>query len=131
MEPTPSIPTGARSNRRSRQTSVDTGNRFRDRHLRSADFFDGEAHPHVRFTANDIVDLGNGTLDVTGVLEAAGKRVPLAFDTASRELGQELEATTSVDHQMLGMTHSPLGMLRHEHASTRGKSHTDVRLTTR
>jgi polyisoprenoid-binding protein YceI len=33
--------------------SLETGNRRRNKHLRSSDFFDVESHPHVRFTADD------------------------------------------------------------------------------
>jgi polyisoprenoid-binding protein YceI/ketosteroid isomerase-like protein len=94
--------------------SLDTRNRRRDAHLRSSDFFDVESHPHVRFMANDISDAGNGTLRVQGALEAAGKKVPLSFEAAVREVdGQlEVEATTLVDQRLLGMTRSLLGMLR-------------------
>jgi polyisoprenoid-binding protein YceI len=94
--------------------SLDTGIRRRDEHLRSSTFFDVEAHPHVRFTANDVTGAGNGTLRVRGELEAAGKKVPLAFEAAVRVLDGELEAeaTTLVDHRLLGMTLSPLGAVR-------------------
>ena len=34
--------------------SVDTGNSARDRHLRSADFFDVDEHPQVRFTSTQV-----------------------------------------------------------------------------
>jgi polyisoprenoid-binding protein YceI len=94
--------------------SLDTGNRRRDEHLRSSDFFDVEPHPHVRFTANDVTNAGNGTLRERGELEAAGRKVPLSFEAPVRELDGELEAeaTTLVDHRLFGMTWSPLGMLR-------------------
>ena len=94
--------------------SLDTGNRRRDEHLRSSTFFDVEAHPHVRFTANDVTGAGNGTLRVRGELDVAGRKVPLSFDAAVRVRDGELEAetTTLVDHRLLGMTFSPLGAVR-------------------
>jgi hypothetical protein len=56
--------------------SLVTGNRRRDKHLRSADFFHVAAHPRTRFRSNSVVDAGDGTLRVSGELEAAGKMVP-------------------------------------------------------
>jgi polyisoprenoid-binding protein YceI len=93
--------------------SLDTGNRRRDEHLRSSDFFDVEPHPNVRFTASDVTDAGNGALRVRGELEAAGRTVPLSFEAPVHELDGELEAeaTTLVDQRLLGMIFSPLGML--------------------
>jgi polyisoprenoid-binding protein YceI len=95
-------------------TSVDTGNTPRDRHLRGADFFHVEQHPHVRFTSAHVSDLGNGKLWVEGELEAAEKRVPVSFEASRRDVGDdlELEATTTVDQRLLGMTYSALGTLR-------------------
>jgi polyisoprenoid-binding protein YceI len=106
--------------------SLDTGNRRRDEHLRSSDFFDVESHPHIRFTANDVTDADDGTLRVRGELEAAGRKVPLSFEARVRELDGELEvdATTLVDHRLLGMTWSPLGVLR-----SRSTLHVKARLT--
>jgi polyisoprenoid-binding protein YceI len=52
--------------------SLDTGNRQRDRHLRSADFFDCERHPDVRFRSTDLSSLDAGRIRVAGDLEAAG-----------------------------------------------------------
>ena len=94
--------------------SLETGNRRRDKHLRSSAFFDVELHPHVRFTANDVTGAGNGTLRVRGELEAAGRKVPLSFEAPVRVLDGELEAeaTTLVDHRLLGMTFSPLRTVR-------------------
>ena len=60
--------------------SLDTGNPRRDEHLRSNAFFDVERSPQVRFTAGDVTGAGNGTLRVRGELEAAGRKVPLAFE---------------------------------------------------
>jgi polyisoprenoid-binding protein YceI len=94
--------------------SLDTGNTQRDGHLRGTDFFHVEEHPHVRFTATEVRDLGNGKLWVEGDLEVAGKSVPVSFEAWRRDVGDdlELEAVATVDQRLLGMTHSPLGMLR-------------------
>ncbi|MFN8123894.1 MAG: YceI family protein [Thermoleophilia bacterium] len=45
--------------------SVDTGNAKRDKHLRSADFFDAEAHPRITFASEEVTVRG-GRLAVTG-----------------------------------------------------------------
>jgi polyisoprenoid-binding protein YceI len=94
--------------------SLDTGNTKRDRHLRGTDFFHVERHSDVHFTSARVRDLGNGKLWVEGELAAAGKTVPVSFEASRHDVGDdlELEATTTVDQRLLGMTHSPLGMLR-------------------
>jgi len=94
--------------------TLDTGNRMRDEHLRSEDFFHAEEHPHVRFRSTHVAPIGDGALHVRGELEAAGHRVPLEFFAAERPIGGdlEIEATTELDHHLVGMTHSPLGMVR-------------------
>ena len=94
--------------------SVDTGNAARDKHLRSWDFFDVVLHPQVRFTSTHVTGMGNGHVHVSGELEAAGTRVPLAFDASVRLIGGELEleATTTVDQRRFGMSQGPLGNVR-------------------
>ena len=94
--------------------SLDTGNRTRDKHLRSADFFHVGEHPQVRFTSTRVRQKGNGVLHIEGGLEAAGKVVPLEFDAAVQQVdhGLEIEATTNVNPRQLGMSSGPLGMIR-------------------
>lgn len=93
--------------------SVQTGNRRRDQHLRSSDFFDAENHPRVQFLS-DSVDLQGDTLKVRGRLVARGHSIPLELDAAVRQVDGELEieAATTAPHRELGMTWSPLGMIR-------------------
>jgi polyisoprenoid-binding protein YceI len=93
--------------------SLDTGNARRDEHLRSADFFDAEAHPEVRFES-DSVALDGETLHVRGALWAAGGSASLDITATVRPLGDdlEIEASAEVDQRELGMTWSPLGTLR-------------------
>src|SRR3954469_1766486 len=93
--------------------SLDTKMAKRDEHLRSGDFFDVENHPQVRFVS-DRAELDGDTLRVHGQLEAAGRSIALVFDATVREVDGELEieATAEADHRELGMTWSPLGILR-------------------
>jgi polyisoprenoid-binding protein YceI len=42
--------------------SIDTGNRKRDEHLRSADFFDAAAHPEVRFESDSAALAGEAPI---------------------------------------------------------------------
>jgi polyisoprenoid-binding protein YceI len=93
--------------------SLDTGNRRRDTHLRSPAFFGAEQHPYVRFVS-DRAALDGDRLRVRGHLYARGAGIPLDIDATVRRAGDELEveAVTAADHRRLGMTWSPLGMVR-------------------
>jgi polyisoprenoid-binding protein YceI len=94
-------------------SSLDTKQAKRDKHLRSADFFDVERHPEVRFISQTVV-LEHDQLKVRGELHAAGKQLPLELDATLRAVDGEfeIEAATHADHRELGMTWSPLGILR-------------------
>lgn len=95
--------------------SLDTGNRKRDEHLRSEDFFDVDRHPEVRFTARAARLPDRRTLlHVEGELQAAGGAIQLELDATVNRNGPEieLEATTELDQRELGMTTSPMGMIR-------------------
>ena len=94
--------------------SIDTGNRTRDKHLRSNEFFDITEHPQVRFTSTHVYHVTGRILHVVGRLEAAGDVVPLEFAATVEQLGDalEVEATTTVDQRRLGMSSGQLGMIR-------------------
>jgi polyisoprenoid-binding protein YceI len=93
--------------------SLNTHNTMRDKHLRSDDFFDVANHPQVRFVS-DSATLDGEELRVRGRLYAAGESMPLDLTATVRRVGDELEldARTEADQHQLGMTHSPLGMVR-------------------
>jgi len=63
---------------------------------------------------SETASLDAETLRVPGQLHAAGRQIPLELDATVRELDGELEieAVTEADHRELGMTWSPLGILR-------------------
>ncbi len=94
--------------------SLDTGNRKRDAHLRSAEFFDIEHNPEVRFHSTSVSDPGDGSLRVEGELSAAGNRVALDLQPTFKQTDDQLQidASTAVDQRQLGMTWSPLGAAR-------------------
>ncbi len=94
--------------------SVDTGNRTRDKHLRSSDFFHITEHPRVHFSSTRVHNVTGEILHVVGHLEAAGNVVLLEFPATIRPLGDgfEVEATTTVDQSQLGMSSGQLGMIR-------------------
>jgi polyisoprenoid-binding protein YceI len=93
--------------------SLDTNNKQRDNHLRSADFFDVANHPQVRFAADDVT-LNGDKMSAHGRLYAAGKDIALDARAAIKPAanGFEIVATALADHRELGMTWSPLGILR-------------------
>ncbi len=95
-------------------SSVDTGNRRRDEHLRTEDFFDLSAHPEVKFTSSSVVGTGDGRLRVSGTLEVAGTTIPVSLDASVSELGDalEIDSETTLDHRSLGMSSGPLASIR-------------------
>ena len=83
-------------------TSVDTNNENRDKHLRSADFFEVEKFPTITFKSTSVAAKGKDAFDVTGDLTMHGvtKRVtlPVAFlgfakTQRSEKAGFEVETT--------------------------------------
>jgi polyisoprenoid-binding protein YceI len=52
--------------------SINTSNEGRDKHLRSADFFDVENHPEMTFKSSAIKATGKDTFDVAGTLTIRG-----------------------------------------------------------
>lgn len=59
--------------------SVNTDSEGRDKHLRSADFFDVEKYPSLTFKSTAVKDLGNGKLQVTGDLTMHGVTKSVSF----------------------------------------------------
>jgi polyisoprenoid-binding protein YceI len=103
--------------------SLQTGNRKRDQHLRSADFFDVDHHPQVRFVS-ETAALEDTVLKVRGRLHAAGQSIPLEFAATLQPVpgGAEIEAVTQAAHRELGMTWSPLAITRpHSTLTVKGR----------
>lgn len=91
--------------------SVDTNQEQRDEHLRSADFFDAEAHPELRFESKRIEVLDDETLWVLGELEMNGvtREIELEVEVLGTGLGASdeerigLEATGQLSRRDYGM----------------------------
>lgn len=60
--------------------SINTNNEDRDNHLRSADFFDAETHPTMKFVATDIKKVDDDEYKITGDLSIRGVTKPVTFD---------------------------------------------------
>ena len=93
-------------------TSVNTKSRQRDRHLRSADFFDVERHPNVSLTITSGKLSGPDTIACEAMLEAAGQSRPVSFTAQVQEVTTTtavLTAEFEVDRTGFDMTWSPLG----------------------
>lgn len=61
-------------------SSISTGVADRDAHLRSADFFDVEKFPDIKFTAEGIRQKSNGEFDVSGNLTIHGVTQPITLE---------------------------------------------------
>jgi polyisoprenoid-binding protein YceI len=93
--------------------SVDTGNSRRDKHLRSAEIFDTENHPHITFTADGIRPSGRGGA-VTGALTVRGRTLPLSFEAAVSVPGDGevwLDAGVRVNRADFGLTWKADGLV--------------------
>jgi polyisoprenoid-binding protein YceI len=93
-------------------TSIDTAEQDRDKHLRTADFFDVENHPAITFRSKRIVDKGGGNFDVIGDLAIHGvtKEVTLPvthLGKAKDPWGNErlgFEAETTINRKDFGLS---------------------------
>ena len=75
--------------------SVDTRTKGRDEHLRSADFFDVETYPEIRFVSSAIDEVDEGSYIVTGELTI-----------------RDMTKTVSVPLELIGVDTDPFGNLR-------------------
>jgi polyisoprenoid-binding protein YceI len=94
-------------------SSLDTGHKQRDNHLRSADFFHTDEHPQAILTVASARPAGPDGLECQGVLDVAGHARPVTFTARIQEAtGQAvvLTAELQVDRAEFGMTWSPLHM---------------------
>jgi polyisoprenoid-binding protein YceI len=92
--------------------SIDTGVGKRDDHLRSADFFDVENHPALRFTSKKVERTGDDELHVTGdlTIRDVTREIVLRVEEGGRAndpWGGEraaFHATAKVDRKDFGLT---------------------------
>jgi polyisoprenoid-binding protein YceI len=70
-------------------SSIDTRNKDRDAHLRSADFFDVENEPKMTFQSTKITKAGDGEYNVTGDLTLHGvtksETLSVTFEGAGKD----------------------------------------------
>ncbi len=92
--------------------SIDTNNADRDKHLKSADFFDFEHHPLITFKSRSVKKTGDNTLEVTGELTLRGVTKPLTVKVERTGCGPGMrgeqrcgwETTFEIRRSDFGMT---------------------------
>lgn len=92
--------------------SVDTGDETRDNHLRSADFFEGEAHPQITYRSTGFRHAGGDRFLLDGELTVHGVTRPIQLDVEYAGVatdpwgGQRIgfSASGEVDREDFGLT---------------------------
>lgn len=67
--------------------SVDTFWPDRDKHIRSADFLNVEAHPTITFTSTAVEQTGENTAKITGDLTMIGETREVTFEATLNKIG--------------------------------------------
>jgi polyisoprenoid-binding protein YceI len=92
--------------------SIDTRNKRRDTHLRSADFFDSDNHRDISFAADGVLLREQGA-EVTGTLTVRGQTRPLSLQAAVSVHGDgeiRLDAVARINRADFGITWNALGL---------------------
>jgi polyisoprenoid-binding protein YceI len=91
--------------------SIDTKNSTRDKHLRSADFFDIATHSDITFAADGVTP-ADGGVRVTGSLTVRGRTRPASIDAkVSTADGQvSLDGELQVNRADFGLMWNKLGI---------------------
>ena len=69
-------------------SSIDTGVPDFDGHLKSADFFDAETYPTIRFVSTSVEQTGEMTVKATGDLTIKDVTKPATFDITVHQMGE-------------------------------------------
>jgi len=92
--------------------SIDTKNKKRDTHLRSADFFDSDTYPDITFTVDQARPSGQG-VTVSGSLTVRDRTKPVTFDATAAVVSDgemSLDAEVQVNRADFGLTWNQMGM---------------------
>jgi polyisoprenoid-binding protein YceI len=92
--------------------SLDTKNKKRDTHLRSADFFLAEKYPAITFSVGTLVPASEG-VTISGTLTVRDRSHPISFPATVAQAGDSevaLDATVQVDRSEFGLTWNRMGM---------------------
>jgi polyisoprenoid-binding protein YceI len=93
--------------------SLDTGNKQRDKHLRSADFFNADEHPQAVLTVTSARPAGPYELECQATLDVAGHARPVTLTARIQEATGQAAVLTcdlQVNRTEFGMTWNPLRM---------------------
>jgi polyisoprenoid-binding protein YceI len=93
--------------------SLDTGNKKRDDHLRSADFFDAAKYPDITFSATSVT-LSGESATVAGTLTVRDQPRPVSVSGTVSAHGVDeisLDAELPVNRGHHGMSFNQLGMM--------------------
>lgn len=82
--------------------SIDTNNEDRDKHLRSADFFDVENYPNLSFTSTKVEKNKEGNYTIYGDLTIKNKTQSIALDTAYSGLMKDPWGNTKAGISLTG-----------------------------
>jgi polyisoprenoid-binding protein YceI len=99
--------------------TLDTKNKKRDVHLRSADFFDVTVYPTVTFSLVELVPSADGTLEFSATLRIRDNQLRIQAPVQATRLAADrlrLDTKISVDRAAAGVGWSKLGMVQ-------GKAH--------
>jgi polyisoprenoid-binding protein YceI len=72
-------------------TSIDTGDERRDGHLRTADFFEVEKHPEIRFVSTHVERASDDEYRVTGALSMRGVTRPVTLDVTLEGQSRDMQ----------------------------------------
>jgi polyisoprenoid-binding protein YceI len=95
--------------------SVDTGNKKRDTHLASADFFKAAEHPEITYDITQVTATGPDRTRLVGTLNVAGRARPLELDAEAKDRdgnGVTLVASTTIDRSEWGIDWKKMGMTK-------------------
>jgi polyisoprenoid-binding protein YceI len=95
--------------------SLDTKHGKRDKHLRSADFFNTDAHAQIVAEIGPVTRQGDASAAVAGTLTVAGVTRPITLTAAITEDTSEavtLKAESEIDRADFGMAWNQLGTIK-------------------
>ena len=96
--------------------SIDTNQSQRDEHLKSAEFFEANAYPEIKFQSTSFTNTGGNDYKLVGNLTMKGITKPVELDVefggsakdAWGNMKYGFEVTGKINRKDFGLTYSPL-----------------------